>query len=142
MFAKKTAVDIFFANFRKFRETSEIEFDRHFSMKVSPQGSGERGKRPEIVFFAAVFSQTPGTGTEDYKEGDELMRLPCLHLFHAQLGRPKSPPTKDNEKYNMHDAKVRELLVFANKNGGRQLFLQFFANFGKPRKSISIDIFL
>ena len=43
-----------FTNFRKFRETSEIDFNRHFSMKLSPQGSGERGKRPEIAFFAAV----------------------------------------------------------------------------------------
>lgn len=25
---------------------------------------------------------------EDYKEGDELMRLPCLHLFHAHCVKP------------------------------------------------------
>ena len=60
VFAKKTAVDNFFAIIRKFWETSETDFNRHFLMKLSRQGSGERGKRPGITFFAAVFFVNTG----------------------------------------------------------------------------------
>ena len=51
---------LLFAHFRKVGETSEIAFHRHVSMKLRPLGSGERGKRPEIALFAAVFFANTG----------------------------------------------------------------------------------
>ena len=83
---------MFVANFRKFWEASDIGFNRHVSMKLSPHGSGERGKRSEIVYFAAVFSQTPlgaaliflsGFGLELVKGGPDSQGAAALICFEA-----------------------------------------------------------
>ena len=48
----------FLANFNKFRETLDIDCNRHFSMKFNPQGSGGVGTGPKSPFSPPLFSQT------------------------------------------------------------------------------------